>query len=132
MQPFTNQPLNTPAHLAVLGSSKVGNFVVITPLLRGLKAKYPACRLDYFGSDITQDFERHCSYIDWQLSITGDRPDFLQRLASQVQQRCQQVGPYDLAINCDEFNEVNRAVLQMLQPSYLAGTEMSLDRAGVP
>ena len=62
MELFCDQPLRKQPHIAVFSSSKVGNFVVITPLLRGLKAKYPDCTLDFFGSDITEDFE--IIYVD--------------------------------------------------------------------
>ena len=55
MRRFADQALGPTPHIAVLSSGKVGNFVVLTPLLRGLKEKYPACALDYFGSDITAE-----------------------------------------------------------------------------
>ena len=45
MQRFTDQPLGARPHLAVFGSDKVGNFVLTTPLLRGLKEKYPGATL---------------------------------------------------------------------------------------
>jgi ADP-heptose:LPS heptosyltransferase len=57
MQRFTDQPLGPQAHLAVFGSDKVGNFVLTTPLLRGLKAKYPGATLDFFGGATTRDLE---------------------------------------------------------------------------
>ena len=37
MQLFSDQLLRDNPHIAVLGSSKLGNFVVTTPLLRGVK-----------------------------------------------------------------------------------------------
>jgi ADP-heptose:LPS heptosyltransferase len=93
---FSNQPLRPNPHLAVFSSTKVGNFVVITPLLRGLKEKYPYCTLDFFGSEITQDFETDCPYIDWRFSLYTDSPDFLEILAQSLRQRRELAGSYDL------------------------------------
>jgi ADP-heptose:LPS heptosyltransferase len=127
MERFANQLLRDLPHLAVFSSSKVGNFVVITPLLRGLKARYPGCTLDFFGSDITQDFEEHCPYIDWRFSLYSDRPDFLETLVQELAQRREQAGVYDLAINCDEFSEINLVMVTALRPTYLAGAGLTLD-----
>ena len=127
MELFYDQSLRSAPHLAVFSSSKVGNFVVTTPLLRGLKAKYPDCTLDFFGSDITQDFEIHCPYIDWRFSLYSDRPDFLETLAAAIRQRRQQAGGYDLAINCDEFSEINLVVVTAIRPTYISGAGLSSD-----
>jgi ADP-heptose:LPS heptosyltransferase len=127
MQTFANQPLRPRSHIAVFSSSKVGNFVIITPLLRGLKEKYPDCTLDFFGSEITKDFETHCSYIDWRFSIYTERQDFLSALAQAVQQRLEIAGAYDLAINCDGFSEINLVTVTAIRPKYFAGVALSLD-----
>ncbi len=65
--------------------------MVITPLLRGLKEKYLDCTLDFFGSDVTQEFELYCPYIDWRFSLYSDRDDILAQLAQVVHER-QQIG----------------------------------------
>lgn len=127
MERFTNQPLRSGPHLAVFSSSKVGNFVVTIPLLRGLKEKYPDCALDFFGSDVTADFEQHCPYIDARFSLHTKRPDFLSALSTHVEQRIQLAGSYDLAINCDEFSELNLVAVTALRPQYLAGGGLTLD-----
>ena len=78
MEPFDDQPLGERPHIAVFSSDKVGNFVVITPLLRGLRQKYPGCAIDFFGGEITRDFEEACPYIDARCSLYGGEPgDFL-------------------------------------------------------
>lgn len=127
MQIFSNQFLGVKPHLAVFSSSKVGNFVVTTPLLRGLKEKYPDCTIDFFGSEITQDFEIHCPYIDWRFSLYSHRPDFLEALALEVRQRREVAGDYDLAINCDAFSEVNLVMASAIRPTYIAGVALSRD-----
>ena len=127
MEIFSNQPLRPNPHLAIFSSTKVGNFVVITPLLRGLKEKYPHCTLDFFGSEITQDFEAHCPHIDWRFSLYTNHPDFLENLATAVRQRREVAGPYDLAINCDEFSEINLVLITAIRPTYFAGGALSPD-----
>jgi ADP-heptose:LPS heptosyltransferase len=41
MEWFNDQPLRPRPHIAVLFYDALGDFVIITPLLRGLKEKYP-------------------------------------------------------------------------------------------
>lgn len=127
MQRFTGQALGHSPHIAVLSSSKVGNFVVLTPLLRGLKEKYPACTLDFFGSEVTAEFEIHCPYIDARFSLYSPRDDYLGALADFVGTRTREAGEYDLAINCDEFSEINVVVASTLRPRYLAGAALDKD-----
>lgn len=127
MQIFIDQLLRTQPHLAVIGSSKVGNYVVITPLLRGLKEKYPDCILDFFGSDVTREFEQNCPYIDWRFSLYSHYEDILAELSQIVQQRQQVAGAYDLVINCDEFSPLNMVLTTALRPKYVTGGALTLD-----
>ncbi len=121
MERFADQPLGDRPHLAVFSSTKVGNFVVTTPLLRGLKEKYPRATLDFFGSDVTRDFEEHCPHIDFRFSLYSDRDDFLAALTRAVAARVQAAGPYDLAVNCDGFAELNLVAVTAIAPRYIAG-----------
>ncbi len=127
MQRFANQPLRDRPHIAVFSSTKVGNFVVTIPLLRGLKAKYPGCTLDFYGSEITHDFEAHCPYIDACFPLYTQRTDFLEALTTYVRDRVQVAGSYDLGINCDEFSELNLVAVSAIRPEYLAGGGLTLD-----
>ncbi|MCJ2542553.1 glycosyltransferase family 9 protein [Thermostichus vulcanus] len=127
MQRFADQPLRERPHIAVFSSTKVGNFVVTIPLLRGLKEKYPGCVLDFFGSEITHDFEIHCPYIDFSFPLYNRRPDYLEALTTAVRERVTQAGPYDLAVNCDEFSELNLVAVTALRPQYIAGAGLTLD-----
>ena len=121
MQLFSNEPLGPQPHIAVLASSKLGNFVLTTPLLRGLKEKYPDCTLDFFGSYLTQGFEVACPYINWRTSILPDAEPFLTYLSEQIEQRRHEAGSYDLVINCDEFNELSSTLIRLLAPRFLVG-----------
>jgi ADP-heptose:LPS heptosyltransferase len=132
VQRFTDQALGDTPHVAVLSSSKVGNFVVLTPLLRGLKEKYATCTLDFYGSEVTADFESHCPYIDARFSLYSPRDDYLGALAEFVGTRTQAAGAYDLAINCDEFSELNLVVASTLRPRYLAGAALDRDFRSKP
>jgi ADP-heptose:LPS heptosyltransferase len=130
LERFEDQPLGDAPHIAVFSSSKVGNFVVITPLLRGLKEKYPGARLDFFGSEVTRGFEEASPHIDFRFSLYGGEGDFLSRLTEAVSTRKAEAGPYDLAVNCDEFAELNVVAVTLLAPRYIAGGALSPDLRG--
>ena len=68
MQRYAGETLGEAPRVVVLGSCKVGNFVVSTPLLRGLKERWPEATVDFIGSAVTADFESNCSWIDWRCS----------------------------------------------------------------
>jgi len=130
---FDDQPLGDRPHIAVFSSDKVGNFVVTTPLLRGLRAKYPGCVVDFFGGEITRDFEEACPHIDARCSLYGELPGeeesggFLGRLGAFIAARRAVAGPYALAINCDEFSELTLVVGTAVAPRYIAGGALSSD-----
>ncbi|MEM9817176.1 MAG: glycosyltransferase family 9 protein [Cyanobacteria bacterium P01_D01_bin.6] len=127
MQLFANQYLGPRPHIAVLGSNKLGNFVVTTPLLRGLKEKYPHCTLDFFGSDRTAEFECQLTTIDWRVTLHTNTPEFSPTLIAAIAQRRQQIGPYDLVINCDDYSDLTQVIIPYLQPTYLVGRSAPSD-----
>ena len=127
MERFEDQPLGPEPHIAVFSSTKVGNFVVTTPLLRGLKEKYPKATLDFFGSEVTRGFEEACAYIDFRFSLYGEQEGFLESLTGVVAARKDVAGAYDLAINCDEFAELNVVAVTLIQPRYIAGGALAPD-----
>jgi ADP-heptose:LPS heptosyltransferase len=127
---FEDQPLGPAPHIAVFSSTKVGNFVVTTPLLRGLKEKYPQATLDFFGSDVTRDFEDACPYIDFRFSLYGRDDGFLESLSRAVTERRVVAGEYDLAVNCDEFAELNVVAVTLVRPRYIAGGALAPDLRG--
>ena len=76
MQRYNGKCLGSTPHIVVIGSCKVGNFVVTIPLLAELK-KYPEAIIDFWGSEVTRDFEEYlCRHkykeigksIDWRCS----------------------------------------------------------------
>jgi ADP-heptose:LPS heptosyltransferase len=119
MHRFSNQDLRPNPHLALLFQDKLGGFVVATPLLRGLKEKYPSATLDYFGGERTAELEAACPYVDARFSLYG-REGALRELSAFVAQRETLAGPYDLAINLD-FDPLNAVVVALLRPTYVVG-----------
>ena len=119
MKRFDDQTLGGHPHLAVLFQDKIGGFVVATPLLRGLKEKYPTAILDYFGGERTEELEAACPYIDARYSLFGPS-DAVREVGEFIRQREIQAGPYDLAINLD-FNPLSAVVTAALAPRYVVG-----------
>lgn len=125
---FDNQPLREKPHIAVLFYDALGDFVIITPLLRGLKEKYPGCTLDYFSGERTRELEEALPLIDARFSVFGD-PHAMQKLPTFIQERTDSAGPYDLVINCD-FHPTMAFVARMLEPRYVVGKCVSEDMRG--
>ena len=120
MERYNGQPLRPKPHIAVLFYDSIGDFVVITPLLRGLRQKYPGCTLDYFSGERIRELEEACPYIDSRFSIFGVS-DSLRRLPQYIEERERVAGPYDLAVNCD-FHGVVSVVTTMLNSRYVIGS----------
>ena len=122
---YDGRDLGPTPHIAVLGSSKVGNFVVTVPLLKALRLRFPDAVIDFWGSELTRDFENQLDSISWRFS--WDRPDLghFQQLASAAEQRVREAGSIDLLINCDGFNPLTQVLASWLNPHYVAGATLS-------
>ena len=72
---YSGEDLGPKPHLVVLGSCKVGNFVVSTPVLSGLRKRFPEACIGFIGSDVTADFERAHPCIDWRVSWDSSLPN---------------------------------------------------------
>ena len=69
MERYNGEHLGRNPHIVVLGSCKVGNFVVSTPVLRGLRARFPDAVIGFIGSEVTADFERALPCLDWRCRV---------------------------------------------------------------
>ena len=118
---YSGEAIGPAPRVVVLGSCKVGNFVVSTPLLRGLKQTWPQARVDFIGSEITAAFETACPWIDWRCSWDRTEPGAGHDLLHTLAERSAQLGPLDLAINLDGFNPVTQVLTSWLNPRYVAG-----------
>ena len=127
MQRYAGESLGDAPRIVVLGSCKVGNFVVSTPLLRGLKERWPEATVDFIGSSVTADFESNCAWIDWRCSWDSRNASAGLDLLQTLEQRHSQYGPVDLAINLDGFNPVTQVLASWLRPQFIAGGSLTTD-----
>ena len=118
---YAGEDLGEHPHIVVLGSCKVGNFVVSTPLLRGIKERWPNSIVDFIGSNVTSDFESKCQWIDWRCSWDEVEVDAGLKIQQLLRERREQCGPINLAINLDGFNPVTQVLASWLRPDYVAG-----------
>ena len=136
VQRYDGRDLGTSPHIAVLGSCKVGNFVVTLPLLRLLRQKYPEGRIDFWGTEATRDFEMAlCGEkkpLDWRISWDNPAGDNdpkarLQAIAAAVTERQRDAGTLDLVINCDGFNPLTQTLSSWMEPQWVAGGSLRAD-----
>jgi ADP-heptose:LPS heptosyltransferase len=128
MKRFTDQPLRPRPHIAVLFYDSIGDFVVVTPLLRGLSEKYPGCVVDYLGGERTRELEAASPLINSRYSLFGG-PGALAGLPGYVAERVAAAGPYDLAINC-EAHPAARLASHFLAPHFVVGPAYAEDLRG--
>jgi len=125
MQRYGGESLGPSPHIVVLGSCKVGNFVVSTPVLQGLKARFPGAVLGFIGSEVTADFEAAHPAIEWRLSWDDPAPGAGLALQQALSARISQHGPVALALNLDGFNPVTCTLVPWLAPAYVAGGSLT-------
>lgn len=119
MERFVGQELRAGPHIAVLFYDAIGDFVVATPLLRGLRAQFPGCIIDYFGGERTQQLEQASPLIDSRFSVFG-AASALRGLEGFLEERRAAAGVYDLVVNCDD-HPVLATVAALLRPCYVVG-----------
>ena len=112
----------------MLGSCKVGNFVVSTPVLRGLRARFPDAVIGFIGSELTADFERALQSLDWRCSWDDSSSGSGLCLQQTLAEQRQRYGPVKLALNLDGFNPLTCSLVPWLEPVYVAGGSLSANR----
>ena len=128
MQRYSGEHLGSAPHIIVLGSCKVGNFVVSTPVLRGLRARFPDAVIGFIGSEVTSDFESALPMLDWRCSWDDPSPGSGLRLLQTLADKRECHGDVQLAINLDGFNPVTCSLVPWLDPLYVAGGSLSANR----
>jgi heptosyltransferase-3 len=128
MKRYDGHLLSPDPHITVLGSCKVGNFVVTLPLLQILRRRYPKATIDFWGSEVTRDFEvALCSGVEpllnWRISWDQPGLDTFQQLAAAALER----GQPELLINCDGFNPVAKVLASWLRPHWVAGGTLTVN-----
>lgn len=134
-QRYDGRDLGATPHIAVLGSCKLGNFVVTLPLLRALRRRYPLAQVDFWGSDATRDFEEALregepALLNWRISWDQSSNNAWQHLAMEASKRNGPIssggaGPLDLVINCDGFNPITQVLASWLRPAWVAGGSLT-------
>ncbi len=122
---YSGEDLGKRPHIAVLFYDAIGDFVVITPLLRGLHEKYPDVIIDYFSGERTRQLEEACPYIDSRCSVFGNSKG-PRGILDYINERESAKGRYDLAINCD-FNPILVMITSLLNARYVVGKCYSKD-----
>ena len=125
---YDGRPLGANPHILIFGSSKVGNFIVSTPTIDGLKARFPDSTIGFIGSEITSDLEQAYPSIDWRISWDSTEPIALISLANSISHYTQLYGSFDLALNLDGFNPVTQVLCSLISPTYVAGISYSPNR----
>ena len=128
MQRYSGEHLGSAPHIVVLGSCKVGNFVVSTPALRGLRARFPDAAIGFIGSEVTADFERALPLLDWRCSWDDPSAGSGLRLQQTLTEQRQRHGAVQLALNLDGFNPLTCSLVPWLEPVYVAGGSLSANR----
>ena len=128
MQRYSGEHLGSAPHIVVLGSCKVGNFVVSTPVLRGLRARFPDAVIGFIGSEVTVDFELALRSLDWRCSWDDPRPGSGLLLQQTIADQRHLHGPVKLALNLDGFNPITCSLMPWLEPVYVAGGSLSANR----
>ena len=128
MQRYSGEHLGPAPHIVVLGSCKVGNFVVSTPVLRGLRARFPDAVIGFIGSEVTADFERAITDLDWRCSWDDPSSGSGLSLQQTLTRQRQRHGTVMLALNLDGFNPLTCSLVPWLEPVYVAGGSLSANR----
>ena len=120
MERYNGKWLGASPNIVVIGSCKVGNFVVTIPLLAELRKKYPKGKIGFWGSEITKDFEDHlCNYeyknigkiIDWRESWDNNSEEDRKSIIKAIRGK----EGIDYVINCDGFNPITQKLAKLLQ-----------------
>ncbi|MCT0225742.1 glycosyltransferase family 9 protein [Synechococcus sp. CS-1328] len=113
MQRFCDQPLGDTPTIVVLGAAKLGNYVVLQPLLRGLREKYRGADLTYVGSRRTSELEIGNPWINRSLPLAEQAEDATAQLRS--------LRGADLVINADGHSPHTLSWVSALAPRYVVG-----------
>lgn len=125
---YSGEDLGSAPHIVVLGSCKVGNFVVSTPVLRGLRHRFPDAVIGFIGSEVTADFESALTELDWRCSWDDSTAGAGVRLMQLLEQKLLLHGDVQLALNLDGFNPVTCSLVPWLKPRYVAGGSLTHNR----
>ncbi len=94
MRRFLGEALPERARIAVIANDALGNYVVSTPLLQMLRAKYPEAKIHYYSGTRVRELWDHDENIDQGFPLFGSPPfDAIHA----------QPGAFDLVINIEQL-----------------------------
>ena len=128
MERYSGQDLGKSPHIVVLGSCKVGNFIVSIPVLNGLRERFPDATIGFIGSELTADFEQALACVDWRTSWDASIETAAQQLVGHLSEQVARYGPVALALNLDGFNPVTTSLVPWLNPRFVAGGALTRNR----
>jgi ADP-heptose:LPS heptosyltransferase len=105
--------------VAVVFCDHIGGFVAASPLMRGLRERYPDVVLDYVGGERTVELETASPLIDARFSLFG-MDDPLSEMTRFFEERRQQAGPYALVVNL-EAEEIAAQASGLTGATYVVG-----------
>lgn len=97
MRRFQGEALPPTPRIALVSNDALGNYVVLTPLIQMLRARYPDAELSYFGGSRTSELWREETAIDRGMALFGPAPS---RVAAETQRIVAEC-PYDLVVNVE-------------------------------
>lgn len=118
--PYRGEDLGPRPHVAVLFRDQIGDFLVATPLMRGLREWYPDLVLDYFGGERTRELEEASRLVDARYSLYGSGAGAAGLLAFLDSRRAAD-GPYTMAINLEADPAAAKAA-GAIWPRFICGT----------
>jgi ADP-heptose:LPS heptosyltransferase len=117
--PYGGEDLGPRPHVAVVFCDHIGDFVVATPLMRGLRERFPGLVLDYFGGEVTRELEDASPLVDARFSLFGTT-DAIEDLPGFLAARHAAAGPYALAVNL-EADPLAAHACGLIAPRYVVG-----------
>ena len=92
--------------------------MVSTPVLRGLRARFPDAVIGFIGSEVTADFER--LYLAWIGAAVGMIPVLVRGCdCSRPSPKSVNAMGLQLALNLDGFNSLTCSLVPWLEPVYV-------------
>lgn len=88
------EDLGNSPRIALISGDALGNYVVLTPLIQMLRARYPDAQLDYYGGIRTAELWILEESLTWGFPLHGSRP-------YKAIEAARTRGPYDWVINVE-------------------------------
>ncbi|MEZ0325217.1 MAG: glycosyltransferase family 9 protein [Fimbriimonas sp.] len=119
MRRYLGEALPERARIAVIANDALGNYVVSTPLLQMLRAKYPSGKLDYYSGTRVRELWQHDTNVDQGFPLFGGPPyDSIKA----------QPNPYDLVINIEQLPWAKCFAAAISGPeAFVCGPSLGLD-----